>query len=314
MKNSVLVLFYYVVYLLWFCASLLPLRVLYCISDFLCFLVYHLVRYRRRVVRKNLVDSFPDKTVKEIIHIEKGYYAFFCDYIVETIKLFTMSEAQIRRRMKFEGLEQINDAFKEGRSCSVYLGHYCNWEWITSIPLQFDKDIVCSQIYHALENKRFNDLFLYLRSRFGAVSIEKEDAFRSIVAWKKEGRKSLIGYISDQVPGYHSIHHFVDFLHHDTPIFTGAERISRMMETLVVYGDMSRPKRGYYVCRFIKIADNAKELPKFTVSEQYFKLLEASINRAPQYWLWSHNRWKRNREGFEKIFTDEEEKRQLNRL
>lgn len=306
---------YYLVFLFWFCASLLPLRVLYIFSDFLFCLVYYVVRYRRKVVRKNLSDSFPDKTLKEIIHIEKQYYSFFCDYIVETIKLFSMGREQMKRRMTFEGLDMVEEAFRDGRSCALYLGHYCNWEWISSFPLHFNENVICGQIYHALENKWFDRLFLYMRGRFGAHSIEKEDTFRTILSWNKAKINNIVGYISDQVPGYNNIHRFIDFLHHpETPVFTGAERISRILDTAVFYGDITRPKRGYYHCRVIKIADHPKELPQFKVTEQYFHLLEENIYRAPQYWLWSHNRWKRTREEFEKMFTKEEQEKHLSRL
>ena len=297
---------------LWYVISLLPLWVLYRISDGLYYIVYYIAHYRRHVVYPNLASSFPEKSPEEIDRIAKDFYSFFCDYMVETIKLFSISEKNIRKRMKFEGLEQIEEDFANGRSASAYLGHYCNWEWISSLGIHLDEQ--CAQIYHPLESRIMDNLFLYMRGRFKAKSIAMDDTFLTILKWKKEGRKNIVGYIADQVPGYNNIHYWTDFLHHDTPVFTGAERISKAMDTSVYYIDVERPKRGYYVARFIKIADSLKDLPTFYATEQYFRLLEKSIQRHPQYWLWSHKRWKRTREEFNRIFNEEERKRKLSKL
>lgn len=307
MKN----LTYYLSFALWFIISLLPLWVFYRLSDGLYYLVYHVVRYRRRVVYANLRSSFPEKSEAEIERIAKDFYSFFCDYIVETLKLFSMGEKNMRKRMKFEGLNQVKEDFANGRSVSVYLGHYCNWEWISSLGLHLDEQ--CGQIYHPLENATLDRLFLYMRGRFKAQSIKMDDTFLTILKWKKEGRKNIVGYIADQVPGYNNIHYWADFLHHDTPVFTGAERISKIMDTAVYYIDVERPRRGYYVARFIKIADSLNEHPVFFATEQYFRLLEQNIQRAPQYWLWSHKRWKRTREEFNRMFTEEERKKRLSK-
>lgn len=307
MKN----LTYYLFFALWFIISLLPLWVFYRLSDGLYYLVYHVVRYRRRVVYANLRSSFPEKSEAEIERIAKDFYSFFCDYIVETLKFFSMGEKNIRKRMKFEGLGQVKEDFANGRSVSVYLGHYCNWEWISSLGLHLDEQ--CGQIYHPLENATLDRLFLYMRGRFKAQSIKMDDTFLTILKWKKEGRKNIVGYIADQVPGYNNIHYWADFLHHDTPVFTGAERISKIMDTAVYYIDVERPRRGYYVARFIKIADSLNEHPVFFATEQYFRLLEKNIQRAPQYWLWSHKRWKRTREEFNRMFTEEERKKRLSK-
>ncbi len=307
MKN----LTYYLSFALWFIISLLPLWVFYRLSDGLYYLVYHVVRYRRRVVYANLRSSFPEKSEAEIERIAKDFYSFFCDYIVETLKLFSMGEKNMRKRMKFEGLNQVKEDFANGRSVTLYLGHYCNWEWISSLGLHLDEQ--CGQIYHPLENATLDRLFLYMRGRFKAQSIKMDDTFLTILKWKKEGRKNIVGYIADQVPGYNNIHYWADFLHHDTPVFTGAERISKIMDTAVYYIDVERPRRGYYVARFIKIADSLNEHPVFFATEQYFRLLEQNIQRAPQYWLWSHKRWKRTREEFNRMFTEEERKKRLSK-
>ena len=293
--------------------SLLPLRLLYVLSDALYIIIYHAVKYRRRLVRKNLADSFPEKGEAELRAIEKAFYAWLCDYFVETLKLLTISPREISRRMEFVGYEQIARCMAQGKSCSLYLGHYCNWEWVTSLPLLV-REGICSQIYHPLENRAADLLFQRLRSRFGCVNIEMDSSFRTIMTWKRQGKPNTVGYIADQVPGLHNVHCWVDFLNHDTPVFTGAEKITMMTGAEVFYADMERPRRGHYVCTFRRIGLPEGGYAKFHYTKEYFRLLEQSIRRAPQYWLWSHNRWKRTREQFNKEYSEEERKRMLSRL
>jgi KDO2-lipid IV(A) lauroyltransferase len=246
-------------------------------------------------VRKNLIHSFPEKDLKEIIKIEKGFYSFFCDYVVETVKLYSMNEKEIKKHISFAGMEEVEKAMGKNRSCILYLGHYCNWEWVSSIPLHINKEIVCGQIYHPLENKLFDELFLKVRGKFGAENISMNDTLRRIAGLRREGKQFMVGFISDQAPHWNAIRHWIDFLHQDTPVFSGTERIARQTESLVYYVDIKRPKRGYYHCEFIPMSETPQELPANVLTDMYFQLLEKTICRNPQYWLWSHNRWKRQR-------------------
>ena len=297
-------LVYLLVFGLLYLLSFLPLRALYVISDGFYCMVYFLVGYRRRLVRRHLADCFPEKDEAERRKIERGFYHWFCDYLVETIKLFSMSERQIRRRMVFEGHEAINADFSKGQSVGLYLGHYCNWEWITSLPLWTSPEGKCAQIYHPLENVWFDRLFLRLRERFGAKCIPMAETLRRLVGYRKEGQPIVLGYISDQIPFWNNIHHWLDFLHHDTPVLTGAERLMRQLGESVYFADISRPRRGYYVCRFVKMADNAsKTVEKGTtnqwpLTDRYFQMLEECIRRQPECYLWTHNRWKRTHEEY----------------
>lgn len=297
-------LLYYLILSFWYLLSLLPFKVLYWFSDCLYFLIYYCVGYRKKLVRKNLTESFPDKTTGEIVEIEKNFYAFFCDYIVETIKLLTISKKNMQNRMRFEGMDELNAYLAEGKSCCLYLGHYCNWEWISSIPMYLPEGVIGGQIYHVLENEVFDRLFLRVRSRFEAVNIPMEKTLRKIATYRKEGKSMVIGFISDQVPIWNSIHHWLEFLHHDTPVLTGAERIARQADFVAFYCSITRSGRGYYVCRFKKLTDCPRELPEFGLTELYFRELEKDIVRVPQYWLWTHNRWKRTREEFIRIFGE----------
>ncbi len=293
---------YYLIYPIWYLLSLLPLSIHYFFSDVLFLLLYHVLHYRHKIVHKNLVSSFPEKSADEIRIIEHGYYHYFCDYFVESIKLMTISQKELKKRMTFKGMELIEETIQCGQSCALYLGHYCNWEWITSIPLWLKSEAVCGQIYHPLENKIFDQLFLKIRQRMGAYCIPMNDTLRVILHYHKENQPIVIGYISDQVPHWRNIHHWCDFLHHDTPVLTGTERIVRKVNHAVFYVDIHRLRRGYYEAEFKLMTREPRTLPEYELTTRYFQMLEETIRRDPEFWLWSHNRWKRGRAEFNEKF------------
>lgn len=277
--------------------SHLPLRVLYVLSDLFYVIVYYVARYRRGVVRENIEKSFPEKNVKELRQIERGYYHFFCDYVVETIKLISMSEQEMRQRMVMEGVEDMERSLDKCPFVFVYLGHYCNWEWITSLPLWREHGQThCGQLYRPLKNKAFDRLFLNLRQRFGAECISKYDALRQIIKMKKEGMRSIIGFISDQSPLPNSIHEWADFLHHDTPVFTGTERIAKKVCAAIYFADVQRVRRGHYHICFRLVTETPTAYPDYELTQMYMAELERMIQRQPYLWLWSHKRWKHTRE------------------
>jgi len=293
---------YYILLGVWCLFSLLPLRIHYIISDFLFWLLYKVIGYRRRVVWKNLSASFPEKSEAELKEIERGFYHFLCDYFVETVKMMTISKKEIKRRIVYKGIKDLDEVIESGQSIALYLGHYCNWEWVTSMPLWVTPKVQCGQIYHPLENKYFDKLLLRSRERLSSLCISMQDTLREVVRYKREGQPIMIGYISDQAPNWVNIHHWVDFLNQDTPVFTGTERIVKKMNHAVFYVDMRRIKRGYYEAEFKLMTRDPKELEDFKLTDMYFDMLEKSIRRAPEFWLWSHNRWKRTRKEFNERF------------
>ena len=293
---------YYIVLAIWYLLSLLPLKVHYVISDLLFWLLYGLLGYRRKVVRENLKTSFPEKSEEELRMIERGFYRFFCDYIAESVKLMTISKENLKKRMTFKGTELVNEVIESGQSCAVYLGHLCNWEWVTSLPLWVTPKAQCGQIYHPLENKDFDRLFLRSRQRMGAVCIPMQDTLRKILDFRKAGQPVVIGYISDQVPFWTNIHHWVDFLHHDTPVLTGTERIARKVKHAVFFLDVRRIRRGYYEAEFKLITREPQAKQEYEITDIYYQMLEQRIRQTPEFWLWSHNRWKRTREEFNERF------------
>lgn len=298
MKEIINKILYGMFYSIWFLLSLLPFRLLFLFSDFLYILIAYVVKYRHKIIWKNLKESFPEKNDNEIRRIEKDFYHWFCDYLVETIKLMTMSSATLRKRMKFTGMEKFNEVLNNGGSCALYLGHYCNWEWISSLPYWVPNHVQCCELYHPLESKSMDLLFKKVRERQNALCIPMQESLRKILEFKHKSASLVVGYIADQAPTWNNIHHWIDFLHHDTPVLTGAERIVKHTYQACFYGDITRIKRGYYVCEMKLIELNPKTCSNFEITDRYFKMLETTIKRTPAYWLWSHKRWKRTHEEY----------------
>ena len=294
-------LLYYILFAWMYLHALLPFRVLYILSDILYFFVYKIAGYRLKVVRHNLQTCFPEKTKQERLTIEREFYHHFCDYFVETLKLLHISDEEMQRRMQFNNVEQIKELMKDGNSALMFLGHYCNWEWVTSINLDFKQEgkILLGEIYKPLKNKAIDDLFLKIRSRFGSLAISKQDTFRVIVKLRNEGKQTLIGFMADQTPAWRNIHYWTPFLNQETPVFTGVERIAKQTGFAVVYLDMEKVKRGHYKATVRLITDDPKEEPENNITETYIRAMEKTILRNPAYWLWTHKRWKRTREEVE---------------
>lgn len=303
MKKLLDNILYGVTYAIFYALSLLPFRALYVFSDFLYILIYKLVGYRKAIVRRNLASSFPEKSAEELVCIERGFYHWFCDYFVETIKLLSITPQEMRRHIEFRNIEELERCYDEGQSCAAILGHYCNWEWLSATGIAYTrhKDAVSGLIYHPLYSEVFNRLFVSLRSHLGGVCIAKNEILRYLVKYKKEKRHSLFGYISDQVPKWENIHLWVDFLNHDTPVFTGGERIMRKMNNAVFYVDMERTRRGHYTCTFKLITKEPGRLPEYEITGTFFKMLERSVRRQPSYYLWTHNRWKRTHDEYNRL-------------
>ncbi|MBQ0046221.1 MAG: lysophospholipid acyltransferase family protein [Prevotellaceae bacterium] len=278
-----------------YAVSLLPFPVLYAFSDFMSLFVRRF--YRRKVVRENLSSAFPEKSEQELREIERKFYHQFCDNFVEDVKMLSMSKEEMMRRITFGGLEEAKKRHDAGQNMHfLYLSHFGNWEWISSINYYLQPWCTSSQVYHHIYDKVMNQLFLDLRGQYGGVNIEMKETLRKIMTMRKEGKNYVVGFISDQQPKWNSIHHFVPFLNHDTGVFTGAEQIARKIDAFMMYGRMSRPKRGYYHLEIIPMEDHPASVPENTLTNRYFEMLEADIKEHPEMWLWTHKRWSRTKE------------------
>jgi KDO2-lipid IV(A) lauroyltransferase len=276
----------------WKLLSLIPLKIMYFLSDLWFYPFYYILRYRRKIVRKNLTESFPEKSLDEIIHIEKRFYHFFTDVIFETCKMASFSEKNIKKHIKFMNVEAIDALLQQEISVSLFVGHYGNWEWNSSMTLHLTTGIVPGQIYHKLHNPAVNRLMLWNRSRMGANCVEMKDTLRWINEQIQNHFVSITGYIADQSPKRHNQQHFVDFLHHHTPALTGAEKITKKYGFAAFYLDVKRVKRGYYEVDCVQLHEDPQSLPNFQLTDIYYAHLEKSIQNQPELYLWTHRRFK----------------------
>lgn len=275
--------------------ALLPMRLLYVLSDILYLIIYWVIRYRVPVVRKNLKSSFPDKSEEELKQLEKAFYHHFADYIVETLKLAHISLQELQERAYVQNPELIDKLMDNGYPCCLFLmGHYGNWEWYSGSNSRF-KDARLYQIYRPLNNKAVDKIFIHLRTKFGSLGIPKNDTGREVVRLVRNKIRSGVVFLADQTPSPSNLHYWTNFLNQDTSVLTGAERLARKLNTPVVFLDVQMVKRGYYTLEIQLIAENPKETPENWITEEYARRLEKSILRKPEGWLWTHKRWKYKR-------------------
>ena len=284
---------YRVLYSFFRLLALLPLRCLYLISDLMFVLVFYVIRYRRKVVKVNLRNSFPEKAEKERRVIACKFYRFLCDVFVETLKLAIMDTPQIRRRIRYSNPEVLDELYRKGKQVFVVTGHYGNWEWLTT--LENSKPYQHATLYHPLENKFFDKLLYDLRTKYGTEVIPSISALMAINQFRYENRLTALCFLSDQSPPKNAIHYWTTFLNQDTPVYSGVEKIAKRYNTAVVYYEILRVKRGYYEVDVTLIAENAAETFDYQITNKHVELLEETIRRNPQYWLWSHRRWKHKR-------------------
>jgi len=272
--------------------SLLPFWVLYGLSDFSYLIVYYIAGYRKKVVRDNLKRSFPEKTEKERLIIERKFYHHFCDLLFESIKSATISRNEILRRMKILNYNQVIRHYDEGKSVILMTSHYANWEWTYCFNLMLPKDKPFYQIYKKLSNNMSEKIVQHIRTRFGSVAVEVQELFPTLSTMKTEGRVGMIGMVSDQSPARNGMKYFSQFLNQHTPVITGTELIAKKYDFPVYYAQIRKVKRGFYTCNLLPICVNPAETEKFEITEKYIRILENEILAEPAYWLWSHRRWK----------------------
>lgn len=275
--------------------AILPMRVLYLLSDVLYVLIYKIAGYRVKVVRKNMKASFPDKSEEKIRRMEREFYHHFSDYIVETIKLAHISLEEVQQRAFLKNPELVDRLMEKGHTCFILLmGHYGNWEWFSSASSRFE-DSRIYQIYRPLNNKAFDRLFIRLRTHFGSFGIKKNDTIRDIIKLKQDKTRSVVIFLADQTPSKANLHYWTQFLNQESAILTGPERIARKLDLPVIFLDTKKVKRGYYTVDMHLITETPKQTPEFWITEQYARLMEKCILRNPAFWLWTHKRWKHKR-------------------
>ena len=271
----------------------LPFRILYLLSDVLFVFLYYVARYRKNVVLKNLRRSFPGKNEEWYKSTSKKFFRHLSDYFVESLKFESMSEKSLRKRCQFKNIELIEEANKRGQDVIALLGHYNNWEWITS--LTFWTTANCATVYKPLKNKYFDRYFLKIRERLGVTLIPMKQSVREILKLRMLAKRSITGLIADQSPNKFEHRYWLKFMNQNTAVFEGADKIARKTGATVVYFEMKKIRRGYYETEIIPMFEDAKNTEEHQITHEYYRLLQKTIENKPEYWLWSHKRWKHKR-------------------
>ncbi|MBT5698414.1 MAG: lysophospholipid acyltransferase family protein [Flavobacteriales bacterium] len=275
--------------ILFYCLSLLPLWCLYFISDFLYLVIYKLIGYRTRVVRDNLKNSFPKKSDIELISIEKKFYHHFFDLIIESIKSISISENQMRKRLVFKNIEIFDKYFDQNKSVVLTVSHYGNWEWgLLGVSLTAKQKMM--GVYKTINDSFFNDLMNTTRGRFGADLVEMKDSLRHIISTKEECK--IIGLLADQSPVKNESNYWTTFLNQESSVYLGPEKIATKMNYPVLFCKIQKVRRGRYEFYLEELCTNPEKTTKGEITSLYLRKSEQTINENPEFWLWTHRRWK----------------------
>ncbi|MCH5222997.1 MAG: lysophospholipid acyltransferase family protein [Muribaculaceae bacterium] len=269
--------------------AILPLGFLYLIADFIAVILQYVAGYRKKVVRNNLTTSFPDKSLKEIKKIEREFYRFLSDQIIETLKLLHISDKEMKKRVEVVNYEEINNSIEKGKSAVILMGHYGNWEWVQEIGRYFSLLAYQASIYHPLSNPVWNDIFVKLRSRWGAHILPMKKTARTLL--DKRNQPWVCGFIADAFTGYKHDDNWIEFLNHKTWFIYGPEEIGAKTGADFFYLDMHIEGRGKYKIEFRKLIPQDESQP-YPLCRQFWREFQKTIERQPAYWLWSHKRWK----------------------
>ena len=269
--------------------SLLPIWILYIISDILYIVVYKIFGYRRKVVSVNLFNSYPEKTLSEIKEIQNRFYRHFFDLIVESVKAVTASENFLRKKVVFKNIELFDKYYEKNQSIVLAVSHFGNWEWgILGISLNSKQKMM--GVYKKLNNTFFNDFINKSRRKFDAELIEMNETYRYLVEKKEECK--IIGLLADQSPIKNESNYWTTFLNQETSVYLGPEKISKKFKYPVLFCSMNKLKRGHYEVFIEELCTNPEKTSKGVITSIYLRKMEEKINEQPQYWLWTHRRWK----------------------
>jgi Kdo2-lipid IVA lauroyltransferase/acyltransferase len=288
--DKLLVPLYILIYLIVWLISLLPLRILYFLSNGLYFLIFYVAGYRKKIVYENLQKSFPEKSPDEIRRIAKNFYKYFCRLIMEIVKLISISKNELKRRIKFRNIEVLTELYNKGKHAVVITGHYGNWEWLTGLAESSPYKVLA--VYKPVENKYLDSLFIRMRSKKGVELVNMNRILKAILINKRDGIPTLSFFNSDQSLVKEHIQYWTTFLNQDTPVIVGAEKIARIAKQAVLYCKIIPVRKGYYEVEMIKMYEDVSDVQDFEITEKHVKLLEQIIIEKPEYWLWTHRRWK----------------------
>ena len=275
--------------LLWI-VSILPFRILYAVSDLLYVFIYYFIGYRKKVVQDNLKLVFPEKSEDDLVEITKKFYQHLCDMFVESIKSMNISLDSMKARYKFNNLDIIKNFEKQNKNIVLMCAHYGSWEWI--FILQTYTTHRSYAIYKRLQNTYFDRLVKSIRARYNSYLITTKETFSVLETAKKNGILFMGGFASDQSPKKHKARHWANFMGINVPVHTGAEALAKKLDVPVVFFAVERVKRGYYEATFQTLAETPKDFKDYEITDRFLELVENQIKQAPEYYLWTHKRWK----------------------
>lgn len=283
-------LLFVIVYPFVWLLSRLPMRILYILSNFLFLLVFYVFGYRKKVVYENIGLTFPDMGKADKKRLMKKFFKHFLDLMVESIKAFTISTKEIQKRYVFKNPEVINTFASQGKSIALVGAHLANWEWSISLPLVVD--INCYGAYTRLGNKYFDKVMLKSRQQFGFIGYPTTNTIKNIQKNFSNGIQGLYLLLSDQSPQLPKTFFWHEFLGIKVPIHTGAESLAKRFDMVVINYHITKVKRGYFEVEFELVTDNPQSFEDYKITEKYLKITERNIKLQPEYYLWSHRRFK----------------------
>lgn len=285
---------YLLVYPIIWIISILPFPVLYLLSDGVYFLVYRVIKYRKRVVRANIALALPHLSEKERTSIEKKFYAHLCDMFLEMIKTLSISRKEIEKRYTFSNMEVYHELEKKEKSIALLCAHYASYEW--AISLNYHINFTGYGVYKKLANPYFDKLVRKIRSKFQSQLIDSKETIPTMAGNFRSKNFGLYGLVSDQSPKLSAAHHWQKFMGVEVPVHTGGEMLAKKYDMNVIFLKTKKIKRGYYEGSFEILSDGtAKDFPNYEITDNFLKLVEQQIYDAPEYYLWTHKRWKHRR-------------------
>lgn len=279
-----------IVYPILWCVSMLPFRLLYVLSDVVFFIVYYVIHYRKTIVRENINLALPHLSASEKLIIEKKSYAHLCDMFLEMIKTITISENEINKRYTYSNLETFKNLESKNKSIVVMIAHYASYEWVISLNKQIS--FKGYAIYKKLNNPYFDQLVKDIRLKFHANLITTKDTIPQIESNYNNKILSIYGFASDQAPRLSVTRYWRSFMGTETNIHTGAEMLAKKYDMNVIFLKTKKVKRGFYEGTFVVLSEDEINIPDYQITDKFLNEVEKQIIEAPEFYLWTHNRWK----------------------
>lgn len=287
-------LVYLLIYPILWIISILPFPIFYLLSDFVYVITYNIIGYRKKVVRANIKLALPHLSESERLKIEKKFYSHMCDMFLEMIKTMSISQKEMEKRFVFTNMEVYYDLEKKNKSIALMCAHYASYEWV--ISMNYYTNFKGIGIYKRLANPYFDKLVKRIRSKFKAELITTKETIPTIAENHKNEILGLYGFASDQSPKPSSAYHWTSFMGHVVPVHTGAEMLAKRFDMNVIFLKVKKVKRGYYEASFELLSDDVKSIPNYEITDKFMQLVGQQIYEAPEFYLWTHKRWKHIKE------------------